>query len=73
MDKKREVKNMDRNGEIFEVTKIMGNIKHNNFTVGDYKLCESESEVVMRALSMYLSDLKFDDLHVFECGLASAT
>ena len=64
---------MDRNREIFEITKIMSNIRNSDFTVADYKMCKSESEVVMRALTLYLSDLKFDDLQVLECGLASAT
>jgi len=57
---------MDRNREIFEITKIMSNIRNHDFTVADYKICKSESEAVMRALSLYLSDLKFDDLQVIQ-------
>lgn len=64
---------MDRNREIFETTKIMSNIRNHDFTVADYKMCKSESEVVTRALTLYLSDLKFDDLQILECGLSSAT
>ena len=55
---------MDKNEEIFEVTKIISNVRHNNYIVGDYKLCESESKVVLRALEEYLANIKFDGLEV---------
>ena len=55
---------MDKKEEIFEVTKIISNIRNNNYTVGDYKLCESESKVVLRALEEYLANIKFDELEV---------
>ena len=63
---------MDKNNEVFETTKIMANIKNHDFSVADYKMCKSESEVVMRALESYLSDLKFDNLKVINT-LESAT
>ena len=63
---------MDKNNEIFETTKIMTNIRNHDFSVADYKMCKSESEVVMRALESYLSDLKFDNLKVINT-LESAT
>lgn len=57
---------MDRNNEIFEATKTMNNLKNHDFSVANYKMCELESKVVMRALSVYLSDLRFDNLHVID-------
>ncbi len=48
------------NNEIFEVTKIMNNLKNHDFTVQNYKMTVEESDVVIRALGNYLLDLKND-------------
>ena len=46
--------NMDGTGEVFEVTKIISNIKQHPFEIADYKMSFQEAEVVKRALQMYL-------------------
>lgn len=37
----------------FEITKTISNITHNNFDIGDYKMCQQESEIVLEALRYY--------------------
>ncbi len=44
--------------ELFEVTKILNNLKHNDFSVNDYKLCESEADVVIALLEKRKADLE---------------
>lgn len=48
------------NNEIFEVTKIMSNLKNHDFTVQTYRMVKEEADVVVRALGNYLLDLKND-------------
>lgn len=49
---------MDKTTDLFEVTKIINNIKNHNFSVADYKLCESEAKIVSFYLEWVRSVLK---------------
>lgn len=40
---------------------VLSNVSNHRYDVGDYKLCPKESEIVVRALERYLSDLAFDE------------
>lgn len=55
---------MDRNEEVFEITKTMSNIRNHDFTVADYKMCPQESDVVLRALEHYKKAIEFNKLSV---------
>lgn len=48
------------NEEIFEVTKVMNNIKNHDFSVQTYRATKEESEILLKALKNYLLDLKND-------------
>lgn len=48
------------NDEIFEVTKVMNNIKNHDFSVQTYRATKEESEILLKALKNYLLDLKND-------------
>lgn len=45
--------NLNKDDLLFEITKIMSNIKHHDFDIGDFKLCKKDSEVVMNALDAF--------------------
>ena len=40
-----------------KVRTTLNNIKGNVYTVNDYKLCEDEAQIVVRALKMYLNTI----------------
>lgn len=42
----------------FEITKTLNNIKKHEYSIGDYPLCEKESEVVIQALEFYRGYVK---------------
>lgn len=44
--------------KVFEVTKTISNISHNNFDIGDYKMCKQEADIVLVALEKYIDFLK---------------
>lgn len=44
--------------KVFEVTKTISNISHNNFDIGDYKMCKTEADIVLEALRNYLNELE---------------
>ena len=48
------------NNEIFEITKIMNNIKNHDFSVQTYRMVKEEADIVNRALAHYLWELKHD-------------
>lgn len=50
--------------EILRVTTALNNIKGNNYTVQDYKMCPAEAEICIKALEFYLKALKMDSLSV---------
>ena len=39
----------------------LNNISKNTYDVHDYRLCKRESEIVIKALRRYISDLAFDE------------
>ena len=45
---------------LFEITKIINNIKGNDYTVGDYKMCQSEAEFIIPILENEKAGLEFD-------------
>ena len=50
------------NEEIFEVTKTLSNVRNHDYTVGDYKMCKSESDVCIKALELLKKSLEFDNI-----------
>lgn len=44
--------------EICSVRTAKNNISKHLYEVGDYKLCKTESEIVVRALKLYLQQLE---------------
>ena len=44
--------------EICRVRTAKNNISKHVYDIGDYKLCEKESEIVVRALKLYLQQLE---------------
>lgn len=49
---------------LFEITKTRNNIKRHVYSVADYKLCEKESVIVLKALDTYLDAIKNHDYDV---------
>ena len=39
-----------------KATIVLNNIREHNFTIADYKLCESEAKVCMQLLSTYVGE-----------------
>lgn len=46
------------NDKRFEVTKTISNISHNNYDIGDYKMCKQEADIVLEALRYYQRGLE---------------
>ena len=44
--------------EICRVRTAKNNISKHVYDIGDYKLCKTESEIVVRALKLYLQQLE---------------
>lgn len=44
--------------EICRVRTAKNNISKHVYDIGDYKLCKNESEIVVRALKLYLQQLE---------------
>lgn len=47
--------------EIFEITKIMNNIKNHDFSVADFKITGAEGEIIMRCLKKEKEALEYDE------------
>lgn len=47
--------------EIFQVTKIMSNIKNHDFSVSDLKITKAESELIYKYLAKKRNELMFDE------------
>ena len=47
--------------EIFEITKIMNNIKNHDFSVADFKITGAEGEIIVRCLKKEKEALEFDE------------
>lgn len=52
------------NHEIFEVTKIMSNLKNHDFSVQNYRMVKDEADVVIKALEIYKQFLRADKISV---------
>ena len=52
--------------ELFEVTKVINNLRQHNFEIADYKLCKQEAEVVAQALELYRLGLKMEGIDIAE-------
>lgn len=66
MDKREDTK-MAISEQLFDVTRTLSNVKNHDYTVSDYKLCKNESDIVVKALNKYLTDLNYDErLKVFD-------
>jgi len=49
--------NVNKNEDMFDVTKILANIKNHDFSVADYKMCKDEADVVIYYLEWVKSVL----------------
>ena len=47
--------------ELFEITKILNNIKNHDFSVADLKITKKESEVIAMCLETQKNLLDFDE------------
>lgn len=47
--------------ELFEITKILNNIKNHDFSVADLKITKAESEVITMCLKTQKNLLDFDE------------
>ena len=54
------------NNELFEITKIMNNIKNHDFTVADLKITKDESEIIAKALFKYKFILEYKNVRGME-------
>ena len=46
------------NNRLFEVTKIINNLKHNDYEVADYKMCKDEADTTLFYLEWVKSVLE---------------
>ena len=46
---------------VTDIQVTLTNIKKNDYSVQDYKLCPKEADIVVKALEKYLEDTKFDE------------
>ena len=49
------------NSYLFEITKIINNIKNHDFSVADFKITGAEGEIIMRCLKKEKEALEFDE------------
>lgn len=50
--------------ELFEVTKIISNLKNHEFSVQNYRMVKDEADVVIKALEIYLQLIQADKISV---------
>ena len=50
--------------ELFEVTKIISNLKNHDYTVQNYKMVKDEADVVIKALEIYKQIIQVDKISV---------
>ena len=48
---------MEIKEELLNITNAINNIRNNDYGIGDYKMCEKESKIVIKALEEYKCDL----------------
>lgn len=45
---------------LFNITKVLNNLKNNDYTVNDYKMCKEEADVVIALLEDRKAELEYE-------------
>ena len=46
---------------LFDVTKVLNNLKNHDYSVADYKMCKQEADLVIHILKLVKADLENDN------------
>lgn len=46
--------------ELFETTKVLNNMKNNDYEVGNYKVGKEEADLIIRLLEKHKEELTYD-------------